>query len=168
MNNVETQKMAITLTTGKLFAGKVNRAKEYYYMLFKLLQSYKRMYKTFYFGFEIFDKGYKETCMHFHGQIEVLSSEIYEYCAFIKEWERQSNCYQTESKIVFSDDDKWLKYVKKQSVISATYTKLRLKQFTEPKDIKSILKWSRPKECSTQTNVIDFIFKAKKREGAES
>lgn len=147
MNNVKkpekgTISMAITFTTGKMFSNKINRIKEYHYMLVKLLQCYKHMYTNFYFCCEIFDKGYLETKMHYHGQIEVLPAKMYEYARFVKEWEKLSNAPMTESKIVFND--KWMEYINKQNVISETYKALQIPQFIGPKDLNRIRKWSRP------------------------
>lgn len=150
--------MAITLTTGKTFSGKINRIREFHYMLVKLLQSYEHMYTDFHFCCEIFDKGYLETKMHYHGQIEVLPAFMYDYSRFVKEWEKLSNAPMSESKIVFND--KWMEYINKQKVISETYKSLKIPQFIKPKDLKRIRKWSQPSE---EKCITDFFGKGEGR-----
>lgn len=134
--------MACTLTTGKQFSNRINKVREYHYLLVKLLQQYEHMYKSFHFSCEIFDKGYRETKIHYHGLIEVYPKQMYEYSHFISEWEAGSKAPMSDSKIVY--DDKWKEYILKQSEISECYKHLGIPQFIQPKDLKKIRKWAQP------------------------
>ena len=146
MNYVKAPKtalpMAFTLTTGKKYAGKVNRVKEYHYLLVKLLQSYKHMYSNFEICLEIFDDGYRETKLHYHGYMFVNKDMVYQYSKFLAEWEKKSKTSMTVSKKVYND--KWEEYIHKHDIISLTYSKLKLRRWITPGNIKDIHKWSKP------------------------
>lgn len=84
---------------------------------------------------------------------------MYEYTRFINEWEKQSNAPQSDSKVVINE--KWLDYINKQSVISATYKALQIPQFFEPKDLSKLRTWAAPTE-NTNKSILDLL---EKREG---
>lgn len=147
--------LALTLTTGCKYAGKINRAKPYYLLLTKLLQSYKNMYSECMFKVEIFNKGFQETPLHFHGWIKVYPSKMYLYSSFIREWLKQTKTHQVVSKVMF-DQAKWQAYMDKHDVINATYEACKLPRTVKSDNLARLRKWSSPKD-TTQKDILSFL-----------
>lgn len=156
MNNVEPQKstiaVAVTFTTATNYAGKVNRVKPFTYVLVRLLQQYKHMYEDFSFYTEIFDESYRSTKIHFHGELQIKLSEVYEFSKFCEEYEKKTKTSQTVTKEIWND--KWSKYIRKHSVIHATYEKLGIKRIINPKTLKSVHKWCKPVATPTSLDTM--------------
>lgn len=144
--------MALTLTTKVKVLGKPQRAKGFYFALAKLLKTYDKEFKDYVFYAEIYDKGYLETCLHFHGTIQVPCSKFHEYNRFVREYQDQTKTTQVESKIIFKEDE-WTKYITKQDCIKATYDAIGIKRCIKRSNLSSILKWSKP-NCKLRNNHI--------------
>lgn len=164
MNNAKSRKtdyaksiyMAITLTTGLDFKGKINRAKEVFHMLVKLLQSYDDEFKEYSFTFEMFNKGFRETKMHFHGMVLLEPSKILEYSNFIKEYERGSKTTMSESKRVFNE--KWEEYMAKHDEIEETYEAAGIRYRTVTREnLARVAKWCKPQAPPSENDITSWL-----------
>lgn len=148
MNNEKTQTAkriyAITLQTSQEHYGKVNRLRETYYVLLKLLRSYTKELGDFTFYPELISSEHLHfTPVHFHGTLEVNTRDEYLAAAqFAREFNKTWNRCNFDCKPV--KDEGWSKYMLKDIDYTPMFGMPHLK--ITKKTLKPLLKWAKPKE----------------------